>query len=600
MPEARFEVALPPAPAPEGLPCGPGGAEAPEFLLCANKGERLQPLREVASGGELSRAFLALKQALREQAAGMVLVFDEVDAGVGGEAAERVGQRLAELAERHQVLCITHLPQIAAYAHRHFRVAKQAGRGAPASSIAPVTGDERVDEIARMAGGDQRRRRRARVRARADRDPRGVAARRTARSRGAPGVRYLKGASDPRRCNRRRRRALPQFVCRGSRACTRRVPMDRGREPREDAARAGARGRIDPRSARILRGTGDGGGSGLDGDRARPRCRHRDRRAHHVARARGDRLRRRALLRPGPRQHERHAREREPRAEGRAAQRRRSAAGQARARRDACRAERGGVMDTLSLIVVSDDTRPVRRFELRKVLLKRAAIGAGVFAVTLLGLAIDYVRLRIDNRELASLRKETRGAPRAGGGVREEDGRGRRPAREALRARAQGADHREPARLGGVGRRRGHRDRARGRARGPGRARRAVRERRPARRHSSRLPVIPDDAGVPERVSLLDQSADYLGAIAQGQGDSLEELLALARGQARAARVVAFDLALARAGSRRASATASRRSRTASSSTPASTSRARRAPTWSRPRVAASCSRARTARSATA
>ena len=127
MPEARFEVALPPAPAPEGLPCGPGGAEAPEFLLSANKGERLLPLREVASGGELSRAFLALKQALREQAAGMVLVFDEVDAGVGGEAAERVGRRLAELAERHQVLCITHLPQIAAYAHRHFRVAKQAG-----------------------------------------------------------------------------------------------------------------------------------------------------------------------------------------------------------------------------------------------------------------------------------------------------------------------------------------------------------------------------------------------------------------------------------------------------------------------------------------
>ena len=155
MPEARFEVALPPAPAPEGLPCGPGGAEAPEFLFCANKGERLQPLRDVASGGELSRAFLALKQALREQAAGMVLVFDEVDAGVGGEAAERVGRRLAELAERHQVLCITHLPQIAAYAHRHFRVAKRTGARRTGVSIAPVEGDERVNEIARMAGGDR-------------------------------------------------------------------------------------------------------------------------------------------------------------------------------------------------------------------------------------------------------------------------------------------------------------------------------------------------------------------------------------------------------------------------------------------------------------
>jgi DNA repair protein RecN (Recombination protein N) len=155
MPEARFEVALPPTPAPEGLPCGPGGAEAPEFLLSANKGERLLPLREVASGGELSRAFLALKQALREQAAGMVLVFDEVDAGVGGEAAERVGRRLAELAEHHQVLCITHLPQIAAYAHRHFRVAKQAGARRTGVAITPVTGDERVAEIARMASGDR-------------------------------------------------------------------------------------------------------------------------------------------------------------------------------------------------------------------------------------------------------------------------------------------------------------------------------------------------------------------------------------------------------------------------------------------------------------
>ena len=155
MPEARFEVALPAAPAPEGLPCGPGGAEAPEFLFCANKGERLQPLRDVASGGELSRAFLALKQALREQAAGMVLVFDEVDAGVGGEAAERVGRRLAELAERHQVLCITHLPQIAAYAHRHFRVAKRTSAKRTGVAIAAVEGDERVNEIARMASGDR-------------------------------------------------------------------------------------------------------------------------------------------------------------------------------------------------------------------------------------------------------------------------------------------------------------------------------------------------------------------------------------------------------------------------------------------------------------
>jgi DNA repair protein RecN (Recombination protein N) len=137
------------------LPCGPGGSETPEFTLSANKGEKLRPLRQVASGGELSRAFLALKQALREQSAGMVLVFDEVDAGISGEAADRVGLRLAELAERHQVLCITHLPQIAAYASRHFQVRKESGRRRTGVSIAVVDGEARVDELARMAGGDR-------------------------------------------------------------------------------------------------------------------------------------------------------------------------------------------------------------------------------------------------------------------------------------------------------------------------------------------------------------------------------------------------------------------------------------------------------------
>jgi DNA repair protein RecN (Recombination protein N) len=124
-------------------------------MLSANRGEKPRPLRQVASGGELSRAFLALKQALRGGEAGMVLVFDEVDAGVGGEAADRVGRRLAELAERHQVLCITHLPQIAAYASRHFRVRKQSGKRRTGVSIETVEGDARIEELARMAGGDR-------------------------------------------------------------------------------------------------------------------------------------------------------------------------------------------------------------------------------------------------------------------------------------------------------------------------------------------------------------------------------------------------------------------------------------------------------------
>jgi DNA repair protein RecN (Recombination protein N) len=154
MPEAQFEVSLEPASAPADLPCGPAGAESPVFVFSANPGEALRPLRAVASGGELSRVFLALKQALRESAAGMVLVFDEVDSGVGGRVADRVGSMLAELAVHHQVLCITHLPQIAAFAQTHFRVAKDVSDGRTRTGIARIEGAERVAEIARMAGGE--------------------------------------------------------------------------------------------------------------------------------------------------------------------------------------------------------------------------------------------------------------------------------------------------------------------------------------------------------------------------------------------------------------------------------------------------------------
>jgi DNA repair protein RecN (Recombination protein N) len=154
MPEARFEVALEPAPAPEGLPCGAGGREVVEFRLAANPGEPPRPLRRVASGGELSRSFLALRGALREAEAGMVLVFDEVDAGIGGPAADAVGRALDELASRHQVLCITHLPQIAAFAHTHLRVEKLRSGGRAVARIAAIAGEARIEEIARMAGGE--------------------------------------------------------------------------------------------------------------------------------------------------------------------------------------------------------------------------------------------------------------------------------------------------------------------------------------------------------------------------------------------------------------------------------------------------------------
>ena len=153
MPRAEFSVALDRLPAPEGLPCGPGGREAPEFFFTANPGEAPRPLRKVASGGELSRAFLAVKNAAREADGGMVLVFDEVDAGIGGQAADRVGRTLAELAAHHQVLCITHLPQVAALADTHFKVEKIASEGRTRTRISQVEGPDRVEEIARMAGG---------------------------------------------------------------------------------------------------------------------------------------------------------------------------------------------------------------------------------------------------------------------------------------------------------------------------------------------------------------------------------------------------------------------------------------------------------------
>jgi len=154
MPSARFSVALHTAEASCGGVCGPTGAERAEFLLAANAGASPRPLRKVASGGELSRVFLAVKSALRSASAGLVLLFDEVDAGVGGHVAERVGRLLATLAGEHQVLCITHLPQIAALGHTHFVIHKRASGEGVATEVLPLEGEERVEEIARMAGGE--------------------------------------------------------------------------------------------------------------------------------------------------------------------------------------------------------------------------------------------------------------------------------------------------------------------------------------------------------------------------------------------------------------------------------------------------------------
>ncbi len=157
LPHADFEVGLDPAAVGEAAtaPCGPGGLEVPEFRFRANPGEPPRSLRRVASGGELSRVFLALKNVLRRADAGLVLVFDEVDAGIGGRVADRVGRAVAELATDHQVLCITHLPQVAALGDVHWRVEKIEVEGRAVARVSRLEGAARVEEIARMAGGER-------------------------------------------------------------------------------------------------------------------------------------------------------------------------------------------------------------------------------------------------------------------------------------------------------------------------------------------------------------------------------------------------------------------------------------------------------------
>jgi DNA repair protein RecN (Recombination protein N) len=129
------------------------GLERAEFLLAANPGEEERPLARVASGGELSRMMLALHLVLEGAAEGRVLVFDEIDAGVAGAVADAVGTRLARLGQRNQVLCVTHLPQVAAHAAHHYHVRKRVAAGRTRADVRPLGGSERVDELARMLGG---------------------------------------------------------------------------------------------------------------------------------------------------------------------------------------------------------------------------------------------------------------------------------------------------------------------------------------------------------------------------------------------------------------------------------------------------------------
>lgn len=129
------------------------GLDDVEFLISPNPGEQLKPLRKIASGGELSRVMLALKAIGKEKEGLKTLVFDEIDAGIGGRTAEFIAQKLTDLGRRHQVLCITHLPQIASFAAHHYRIDKHVEKDRTFTTVARLDFDQRVEEIARLISG---------------------------------------------------------------------------------------------------------------------------------------------------------------------------------------------------------------------------------------------------------------------------------------------------------------------------------------------------------------------------------------------------------------------------------------------------------------
>ena len=132
---------------------GPHGLESADFLFGPNPGEPLMPLRQIASSGEISRVMLAIKSALADQDDTPLMVFDEIDANVGGEVARAVGAKMAALGTRHQVIAITHFPQVAATASHHFVVEKEVSAGRTRSRLFPVAGETRIQELVRMLGG---------------------------------------------------------------------------------------------------------------------------------------------------------------------------------------------------------------------------------------------------------------------------------------------------------------------------------------------------------------------------------------------------------------------------------------------------------------
>ncbi|MFA5027397.1 MAG: DNA repair protein RecN [Candidatus Methylomirabilota bacterium] len=155
MAQARFQVRVAREASPD-QPFGAAGADRVEFLIAPNPGEPVKPLHRIASGGELSRVMLAVRTVLAASDATPTVVFDEIDTGIGGAMGEVVGRKLVQTSRRHQVLCVTHLPQIACFADRHLVVEKRMTRDRTETSVAPVTDEARVEELSRMLRGASR------------------------------------------------------------------------------------------------------------------------------------------------------------------------------------------------------------------------------------------------------------------------------------------------------------------------------------------------------------------------------------------------------------------------------------------------------------
>ncbi|MGQ9618629.1 MAG: DNA repair protein RecN [Candidatus Aminicenantia bacterium] len=150
MGKAKFSVKIEKLP-PERR--GPKGFDTCEFYISPNPGEEPKPMRKIASGGELSRIMLAIKSVGKEREGCKILIFDEIDSGIGGAIAEAVGERLKKLSKRHQVICITHLPQIASFAENHYKIYKVVEKGRTFTKMEELEWSKRVEEIARMIVG---------------------------------------------------------------------------------------------------------------------------------------------------------------------------------------------------------------------------------------------------------------------------------------------------------------------------------------------------------------------------------------------------------------------------------------------------------------